>query len=184
MTSSGTDLPFNERGGIAARCSPQASVCRSVITAGSSMQVLVVGAGGGGLSGARELAPTGHEVIVAEAANAIGTMTSSRNSEVIHAGLYYPTGTKRAVHCPRSRRMLYDYCASHGVPHKKCGKLVVATNDKEATGIEKIFKQSQINGCENVEMIDAATAKRLEPPAHCVPPMLSPETGIIDSHSY
>ncbi len=87
-------------------------------------------------------------------------MTSSRNSEVIHAGLYYPTGTKRAVHCPRSRRMLYDYCASHGVPHRKCGKLVVATNDKEIAGIEKIFKQSQINGCENVELIDAATAKR------------------------
>jgi L-2-hydroxyglutarate oxidase LhgO len=148
------------------------------------MQVLVVGAGVVGLACARALALKRHEVIVAEAANAIGTMTSSRNSEVIHAGLYYPTGTRRAVHCPRSRRMLYDYCASHGVPHKKCGKLVVATNDKEAAGIEKIFKQSQINGCENVEMIDAATAKRLEPHAHCVAAMLSPETGIIDSHSY
>jgi len=148
------------------------------------MQVLVVGAGVVGLACARELALRGHEVIVAEAANAIGTMTSSRNSEVIHAGLYYPTGTKRAVHCPRSRRMLYDYCISHGVPHKRCGKLVVATNDKESAGIEKIFKQSQINGCENVEMIDAATAKRLEPHAFCTVAMLSPETGIIDSHSY
>jgi L-2-hydroxyglutarate oxidase LhgO len=148
------------------------------------MQVLVVGAGVVGLACARELALRGHEVIVAEAANAIGTITSSRNSEVIHAGLYYPTGTKRAVHCPRSRRMLYDYCISHGVPHKKCGKLVVATNDKENVGIEKIFKQSQINGCENVELIDAATAKRLEPHAFCTVAMLSPETGIIDSHSY
>jgi len=148
------------------------------------MQVLVVGAGVVGLACARALALKGHEVIVAEAANAIGTMTSSRNSEVIHAGLYYPTGTKRAVHCPRSRRMLYDYCASHGVPHRKCGKLVVASNDKEVAGIERIFKQSQINGCENVEMIDAATAKRLEPHAYCVTAMLSPETGIIDSHSY
>src|SRR5215813_9220655 len=131
---------------------------------GSSMQVLVVGAGVVGLACARALALKGHEVI--------------------HAGLYYPTGTKRAVHCPRSRRMLYDYCASHGVPHRKCGKLVVATNDKESAGIEKIFKQSQINGCENVEMIDAATAKRLEPHAYCVAAMLSPETGIIDSHAY
>ncbi len=148
------------------------------------MQVLVVGAGVVGLACARAAALKGHEVIVAEAANAIGTVTSSRNSEVIHAGLYYPTGTKRAVHCPRSRRMLYDYCASHGVPHRKCGKLVVATNDKEVAGIEKIFKQSQINGCENVELIDAAAAKRLEPAAYCVTAMLSPETGIIDSHGY
>src|SRR5262249_16006804 len=141
MTSSGTDLPFNERSGIAGRCSPQASVCRSDITVGGSMQVLVVGAGGVGRACARAMGLKGHEGIVAEGANAIGTMTSSRNSEVIHAGLYYPTGTKRAVHCPRSRRMLYDYCASHGVPRKKCGKLVVATNDKESAGIEKIFKQ-------------------------------------------
>jgi L-2-hydroxyglutarate oxidase LhgO len=156
----------------------------SILVVRSSMQVLVVGAGVVGLACARALALKGHEVIVAEAANAIGTMTSSRNSEVIHAGLYYPTGTKRAVHCPRSRRMLYDYCASHSVPHRKCGKLVVATNDKEAAGIEKIYKQSQINGCENVELIDAAAAKRLEPHAYCVTAMLSPETGIIDSHGY
>jgi L-2-hydroxyglutarate oxidase LhgO len=148
------------------------------------MQVLVVGAGVVGLACARAAALKGHDVIVAEAADAIGTVTSSRNSEVIHAGLYYPTGTKRAVHCVRSRRMLYDYCASHGVPHCKCGKLVVATNDTEVAGIERIFKQSQINGCENVELIDAATAKRLEPEAHCAVAMLSPETGIIDSHSY
>jgi L-2-hydroxyglutarate oxidase LhgO len=148
------------------------------------MQVLVVGAGVVGLACARAAALKGHEVVVAEAANAIGTVTSSRNSEVIHAGLYYPTGTKRAVHCPRSRRMLYAYCASHNVPHRKCGKLVVATNDKEVARIEQIFKQSQINGCENVELVDAATAKQLEPAAYCVAAMLSPETGIIDSHAY
>src|SRR5439155_26401593 len=136
------------------------------------------------LACARELALRGHEVIVAEAANAIGTMTSSRNSEVIHAGLYYPTGTKRAVHCPRSRRMLYDYCASHGVPHRKCGKLVVATNDKEVAGIEKIYKQSQTNGCENVELIDAAVAKRLAPHAYCVTAMLSAVSCVIVSHVY
>src|SRR5215510_11270365 len=138
------------------------------------MQVLVVGAGVVGLACARALALKGHEVIVAEATNAIGTMTSSRNSEVIHAGLYYPTGTKRALHCPRSRRTLYDYCASHGVPHPKCGKLVVATNDKEAAGSEKNCKQSLINGCENVERIDAAAARRLEPDAYLVTAMLSP----------
>src|SRR4029453_16599965 len=105
----------------------------SDITGRSSMQVLVVGAGAVGLACARALALKGHEVIVAEATNAIGTMTSSRNGEVIHAGLYYPTGTKRAVHCPLSRRMLYDYCASHGVPPKKGGKAARAPTQKEKT---------------------------------------------------
>jgi len=148
------------------------------------MQVLVVGAGVIGLAIGRAAAMAGHEVIVAEAANAIGTGTSSRNSEVIHAGLYYPTGSKRAYHCPRARRMLYAFCASHGVPHRKCGKLVVATNERETSRIEEIYKQSQINGCENVELIDAGAARRLEPEAFCLAAMLSPETGIIDSHRY
>src|SRR5205085_5341973 len=108
------------------------------------MQVLVVGAGVVGLAIGRAAAIAGHDVIVAEAANAIGTGTSSRNSEVIHAGLYYPTGSKRAYHCVRSRRMLYDYCTSHGVPHRKCGKLVVATNDSEVGRIEGVLKQARI----------------------------------------
>jgi L-2-hydroxyglutarate oxidase LhgO len=148
------------------------------------MQVLVVGAGVIGLACARAAALAEHDVIVAEAANAIGTVTSSRNSEVVHAGLYYPTGSKRAYHCPRARRMLYDYCAAHGVPHRKCGKLVVATNDREVRRIEEIYKQSQINGCEGVELIDAAAARRIEPEAFSVAALLSPETGIIDSHAY
>src|SRR5215475_12043210 len=139
------------------------------------MQVLVVGAGVVGLACARAVALQGHDVIVAEAANAIGTVTSSRNSEVIHAGLYYPTGSLRAAHCPRSRRMLYDYCASHGVPHRKCGKLVVACNDKEVAGIDKIYNQSQINGCEGVELIDSAAASRSEPDVFSLLAMRSPE---------
>src|SRR5499427_11132138 len=104
------------------------------------MQILVVGAGVVGLACARALALRGHEVIVAEAANSIGTMTSSRNSEVIHAGLYYPTGTKRALHCPRSRRMLYDYCISHGIPHRKLGKLFIVTKDADIGKLEAIYK--------------------------------------------
>jgi L-2-hydroxyglutarate oxidase LhgO len=95
------------------------------------MQVLVVGAGVVGLAIARAAAIAGHEVIVAEAESAIGTVTSARNSEVIHAGLYYPTNTWRARLCAPGRRTLYQYCASHGVPHKKTGKLVVATSDPE-----------------------------------------------------
>src|SRR5262247_4000089 len=120
------------------------------------MQVLVVGAGVVGLAVARAAAIAGHDVVVAEAASGIGTGVSSRNSEVIHAGLYYPTGSKRAYHCPRGRRMLYDFCASHGVPHRKCGKLVVATNDAEAVRLETIIKQARINGVEGVEMIEGA----------------------------
>src|SRR5438552_14447882 len=127
------------------------------------MQVLVVGAGVVGLACARAAALLGHDVIVAEAASAIGTGTSSRNSEVIHAGLYYPTGSLRAYHCPRARRMLYGYCAAHGVPHRKCGKLVVATTPSEIPRLEAVYKQAQINGCEGIELIDAAAAKRIEP---------------------
>ena len=148
------------------------------------MQVLVVGAGVVGLAIARGAALAGHEVIVAEAADGIGTGVSSRNSEVIHAGLYYPTGSKRAYHCPRGRRMLYELCASHGVPHRKCGKLVVATNASELERLESILKQARINGVEGVDIIEAADAKRLEPRLACVAAMRSPETGIVDSHRY
>jgi L-2-hydroxyglutarate oxidase LhgO len=148
------------------------------------MQVLVVGAGVVGLAAARALAMAGHEVIVAEAASAIGTGISSRNSEVIHAGLYYPTGSLRAVHCPRGRRMLYDFCASHGVPHRKCGKLVVATHASELARLEKLLDQACNNGVEGVAVIDGAHATRLEPALSCVAAMSSPETGIIDSHRF
>jgi len=148
------------------------------------MQVLVVGAGVVGLGIARAIALAGHEVIVAEAESAIGTVTSSRHSEVIHAGLYYPTNSLRARHCVRSRRMLYDYCATRGVPHRKTGKIVVASNDSELKRLDEIYRQAQINGCENLALIDAAAVKKLEPEVFCVGAMNSPETGIIDSHSY
>src|SRR3979490_43371 len=148
------------------------------------MQVLVVGAGAVGLAVARALAIAGHEVVVAEAASTIGTGVSSRNSEVIHAGLYYPSGSLRAHHCPRGRRMLYDYCASHGVPHRKCGKLVVATKESEIARLEAVHKQAVINGCEGVELIDQAEARIIEPDVSSLAAMRSPETGIIDSHSY
>jgi L-2-hydroxyglutarate oxidase LhgO len=148
------------------------------------VQVLVVGAGVVGLAIARKAALAGHEVIVAEAADGIGTGVSSRNSEVIHAGLYYPTGSKRAYHCPRGRRMLYAFCASHGVPHRKCGKLVVATSDGEIEKLAAILEQSRINGVEGCEMIEAAAARRMEPELACVAALHSPETGMVDSHRY
>jgi L-2-hydroxyglutarate oxidase LhgO len=148
------------------------------------MQVLVVGAGVVGLAVARAAARAGHDVVLAEAAAAIGTGTSSRNSEVIHAGMYYPTGTLRARHCVAGRRMLYAYCAAHGVPHRKCGKLVVATTPDELAKIESIARQGAINGVEGLELIDARTACALEPALFCLGALRSSETGIIDSHAY
>src|SRR6476619_8101526 len=108
------------------------------------MQVLVVGAGVVGLAVARAAAIAGHEVVVADAAAAIGTGASSRNSEVINAGLYYPTGSSRPYHCTRGRRMLYAFCASHGVQHRKCGKLVVATNASERERLAAVHTQAEI----------------------------------------
>jgi L-2-hydroxyglutarate oxidase LhgO len=146
------------------------------------MQVLVVGAGIVGLAIARQAALAGHEVIVAEAEPHIGTGTSSRNSEVIHAGIYYPTGSLRERHCARSRRMLYGFCNSHGVPHKKLGKLVVAARDADIATLEKLFAQAARNGVEGLAMLDGAEAIRMEPALACVAAFHSPETGIIDSH--
>ena len=148
------------------------------------MQVLVVGAGVVGLAMARAAALKGHEVIVAEATKGIGNGVSSRNSEVIHGGMYYPSGSLRAYHCPRGRRMLYEFCASHGVPHRKCGKLIVATEDAEVSKMEAILKQGATNGVEGFELIDGAAARKMEPALHCVAALRSPETGIIDSHQF
>src|SRR5215467_11994963 len=148
------------------------------------MQVLVVGAGVVGLSVARAAAIAGHDVVVAEAASGMGTGVSSRNSEVIHAGLYYPTGSRRAYYCPRGRRMLYEFCASHGVPHRKCGKLIVAANAAEIAKIESIAAQGRINDVEGLELIGGNAARALEPELVCAGALLSPETGIIDSHAY
>jgi len=148
------------------------------------MQVLVVGAGVVGLAVARAAARKGHEVIVAEATRGIGNGVSSRNSEVIHGGMYYPTGSLRAHHCPRGRRMMYAFCASHGVPHRKCGKLIVATEDAEVSKIEAILKQGVANGVEGFAMIDGAAARAMEPALTCVAALHSPETGIVDSHQF
>ena len=148
------------------------------------MQVLVVGAGVIGLAVARAAALAGHEVIVAEAADGIGTGISSRNSEVVHAGLYYPTGSLRALHCVRGRRMLYEYCAAHGIHHNKCGKLLVATNEQEIGKVESIRAQGNANGVEGLEMIGGNSARALEPELWCIAALQSPESGIVDGHSF
>ena len=148
------------------------------------MQVLVIGAGVVGLAIARQAALAGHEVIVAEATGGIGNGVSSRNSEVIHAGMYYPTASQRAKHCVEGRRMLYAFCASHGVPHRKVGKLIVATDEKQTAKIEGIARQGEINGVEGLELIGSNAARAMEPALSCVAALHSPETGIIDSHSF
>jgi L-2-hydroxyglutarate oxidase LhgO len=148
------------------------------------MQILVIGAGVVGLATARAAALAGHDVIVAEAAQAIGTGISSRNSEVIHAGMYYPTDSLRARHCTRGRRLLYDYCASHGVPQRKCGKLIVGTTPAEVAKIEAIHAQGLRNGVEGLRLIDGAQARALEPALTCLAALHSPETGIIDGQAF
>ena len=148
------------------------------------MQILVIGAGVVGLVVARQAALAGHDVIVAEATAGIGNGVSSRNSEVIHGGMYYPTGSLRAHHCTRGRRMLYQFCASHGVPHRKCGKLIVATNAAEAEKIAAIQRQGETNEVEGLELIGGNAARDLEPALACIAAVHSPETGIIDSHAF
>ncbi|WP_341992602.1 NAD(P)/FAD-dependent oxidoreductase [Azorhizobium sp. AG788] len=145
---------------------------------------VVIGAGVVGLATAASLARTGAEVFVLEAGPCIGSGISSRNSEVIHSGVYYPTGTLRHVLCVEGRRRLYDYCASHGVPHRKCGKLVVATSDAEAEKIAAIAVRAVENGVENTELIDGAAARALEPALQAVAALHVKETGIVDTHAY
>lgn len=143
---------------------------------------VVVGAGVVGLAVARRLARTGREVIVLEAADAIGTGTSSRNSEVIHAGIYYPTGSLRARLCVPGRDALYEYCATHGVEHRRIGKLIVATEEDQLPKLAAIRTQAAANGVADLEEIDAATARAWEPNLRTVGALLSPSTGIVDSH--
>jgi L-2-hydroxyglutarate oxidase LhgO len=148
------------------------------------MLVLVVGAGVIGLAVARQAAVAGHEVIVAEATFGIGSGISSRNSEVIHAGMYYPTGSLRARHCVGGNRSLYAYCAAHGVAHRRCGKLIVATDAAEARQIAVIGDRGRANGVEGLELIDGAQARRLEPALSCTAALWSPQTGIVDGHGF
>jgi len=143
---------------------------------------VVVGAGVVGLAVAREMAMRGHEVVVLESEEGIGTGVSSRNSEVIHAGIYYPTGSLRARYCVEGKHRLYDYCASHGVAHNRVGKLVVATEESELPALEKIRALSHANGVPDVDFLAPEQARAMEPELNCIAALLSPSTGIVDSH--
>ena len=146
------------------------------------VDTVVIGAGVVGLAVARALAMAGREVIVLEAENAIGTHTSSRNSEVIHAGIYYPKGSLKARLCVAGRQQLYAYCADHGVSHQRCGKLIVATSPAQIPQLEKILAQGRANGVTDLAPVDLARVRDMEPAVQCVAALHSPSTGIIDSH--
>lgn len=145
------------------------------------VDAVVIGAGVVGLAIGRALARAGLETVVLERANAIGTGTSSRNSEVIHAGIYYPAGSLKARLCVQGRQQLYAYCAEHGVSVRRCGKLIVATSEAQRLRLETTRQAAAANGVLLRELSSEA-ARALEPALHCVAALESPETGIVDSH--
>ena len=147
------------------------------------VEAVVVGAGVIGLAIARALALRGVQVLLLEKESVIGSGTSSRNSEVIHAGLYYEPESLKALLCVRGRRMLYRYCDERGVPHRQCGKLVVATDPSEDAYLDHLRQQAEKNEVEEIELIGAARLKRLEPHVRGTRALLSACSGIIDSHA-
>src|SRR5690606_1511714 len=149
----------------------------------ADIDCVVLGAGVVGLAVARELALSGREVLVVEATEAIGTGTSSRNSEVIHAGIYYAPGSLKAQLCVSGKEMLYAYCAERGIPHKRLGKLIVAATPEQSAKLQHIADQARLNGVDDLYRISGAEARELEPALACDAALVSPSTGIIDSHA-
>ena len=145
---------------------------------------VVIGAGVVGLAVARELTLRGREVLVLDSGSTIGSGISSRNSEVIHAGIYYPQGSLKARLCVAGRQMLYDYCAQRQLSHQRCGKLIVATQADQVARLQQIQGAARANGADDLEMLNAAQANALEPALSCVAALWSPSTGIIDAHGY
>jgi L-2-hydroxyglutarate oxidase LhgO len=148
------------------------------------VECVVIGAGVIGLAVARRLAQAGREVILLEAAEGVGTVTSSRNSEVIHAGIYYAAGSLMARMCVNGKRALYEYCRDHGIPHRNCGKLIVATTPAETSKLQSIKARAEVNGVTDMQSLSGDAARALEPALNCDTALLSPSTGIIDSHAF
>ena len=144
---------------------------------------VVIGAGVVGLAVARALALAGREVMVLESEGGIGTGTSSRNSEVIHAGIYYPQGSLKARLCVAGKQALYAYAQERGVPHRRCGKLIVATSPEQVDELESIVAKARANGVDDLVILTHDQALALEPQLRCVAAIHSPSTGIVDSHA-
>ncbi len=149
----------------------------------ADIDCVVLGAGVVGLAVARELALAGREVLVVEASEAIGTGTSSRNSEVIHAGIYYAQNSLKAKLCVEGKQLLYEYCKERGIPHKRLGKLIVAASPEQSLQLEQIAQRAHLNGVDDLYRISGAEARKLEPALVCDAALVSPSTGIIDSHA-
>lgn len=146
------------------------------------VECIVIGAGVIGLAVARRLARAGVEVVILERADMIGTETSSRNSEVIHAGIYYPTGSLKARTCVDGKHALYDYCESHGIAHRRCGKIIVATDDSQVEELVALRERATANGVGDLPWLTPADVAGMEPEVYCVAALHSPSTGIVDSH--
>ncbi|MFM2121545.1 MAG: hypothetical protein RL722_3013, partial [Pseudomonadota bacterium] len=143
---------------------------------------LVIGAGVVGLAIARELAQAGQEVIVCEAETAYGTGVSARNSEVIHAGLYYEPGSLKSRLCIEGKQLLYAYCAERGIAHRRCGKLVVAPDEAGSRKLAAFAERARAQGVTDLQPLSQAEAQALEPALRCHSALLSPSSGLIDSH--
>lgn len=148
------------------------------------VQAVVIGAGAVGLACARALALAGKEVIILERNTDFGLETSARNSEVIHAGIYYPPGSLKAKMCVQGRQRLYAFCQSHGVEHSRCGKLIVATSQRQLSELKNIQARALANGVDDLELLTASQAVALEPSLHAMGALLSPSTGIINGRAY
>ncbi|MDA1059039.1 MAG: NAD(P)/FAD-dependent oxidoreductase [Proteobacteria bacterium] len=148
------------------------------------VETIIVGAGVVGLAIARSLAASGRDVLVIEKEDRIGSETSSRNSEVIHAGIYYPPQSMKAALCVEGKSMLYRYCADRGIPHRRCGKLIVAASVEEVQDLRRIQANGAASGVTDLELLDGDAARALEPNLRCVAALLSPSTGIVDSHQF
>ena len=146
--------------------------------------IVVIGGGIVGCHIAYHLAKGGHGVFLLEKEGALGEHTSTRNSGVIHGGIYYASGSLKAELCVRGRRLTYSFLEKHAIPHRKCGKVIVALEEEELGGMEKLWKQGEINGVENLEVIDKNEVQALEPRVRCVAALYSPETGILDMAVY
>jgi L-2-hydroxyglutarate oxidase LhgO len=144
---------------------------------------IIVGGGVVGLAIAREMALLGRAPIVVEAERQIGTVTSSRNSEVIHAGLHYPEGSLKAALCVRGKALLYAFCAARGVPHRRCGKILVATAEEQFGGLDAIVRSAGAAGVDDLRRLDRDDLRGIGPALHGVGGLLSPSTGIVDSHA-
>lgn len=162
-----------------------ASAKKTITTSASKEKVdcVVIGAGIVGIAIARELSIRGRDVLVLDSAATFGTGTSSRNSEVIHAGIYYPVNSFKARFCVRGRHLLYNYCSEHDVPHKRIGKLIVSTRTSEIPKLDALMNRGIENGVDGLRMLDGREAMEMEPQLKCVKALLSPASGIVDSHS-